>query len=215
MGHTTKTFYTLDELSCHLKLHRPGFYFSSKTSTVIPYDKIGQLLGDQKDLDLCDLSKLPSHMELLESGNIIIKGGVSWDEAKKFLKSKGRNLKTSPTEQLALITAGVATSCTGERCFGFGNMRSQVVGLKYLNYLGEEKSLSKFNKLHFDSPYLGPYQQEFSICPSRHLIDKSLAGKILPYGSKSVDHFLLYEKPNSTESTETSTQEPYMKILPF
>ena len=45
-------------------------------------------------------------MELTSNSNLVVRGAVSWKDAKKFLKSKGRNLKTSPTEQLALITAG-------------------------------------------------------------------------------------------------------------
>jgi FAD/FMN-containing dehydrogenase len=86
---------------------------------------------------------------------------VSWDEAKNFLRSQGRNLKTSPTEQLALITAGIATSCTGERCFAFGNMRSQVARLKYLNFNGEEIELTREEDLKSASAYLGPYKKDF------------------------------------------------------
>jgi FAD/FMN-containing dehydrogenase len=164
MPFITKTFYTQDDLARHLKAHQPSFYFSSKTSTVIPYDKLETLLPWQteKDYFLCDISKLPTHMEVKPNGNLVLRGGVSWEEAKKFLRSQGRNLKTSPTEQLALITAGVATSCTGERCFAFGNMRSQVVRLKYLDYNGEEKEIYKDQPLELDSAFLGPYQQDFS-----------------------------------------------------
>jgi FAD/FMN-containing dehydrogenase len=101
-------------------------------------------------------------MELKSNGNLVLSGGVSWEDAKKFLKAKGRNLKTSPTEQLALITAGVATSCTGERCFGFGNMRSQVVRLKYLDYNGEEKELLKEQGFTTSSNNLKAYQEDFN-----------------------------------------------------
>src|SRR5690606_19526979 len=101
-------------------------------------------------------------MELLPNGNLIVRGAVSWDDARGFLKSKGRNLKTSPTEQLALITAGVATSCTGERCFAFGTMRSQVVRLKYLDYDGTEKELSRDESFKSSSKALDSYQQDFS-----------------------------------------------------
>lgn len=163
MAFITKTFYSQDDLKSHLKAHHPSFYFSSKTSTVIPYDKLDSLLpwGQESDFYLCDLSKLPPHMEVKENGNLILEGAVSWEEAKKFLRSKGRTLKTSPTEQLALITAGIATSCTGERCFAFGNMRSQVVRLKYLDYNGEEKELFREENFKTASPAIKKYQDDF------------------------------------------------------
>jgi FAD/FMN-containing dehydrogenase len=163
MAYITKTFYSFEDLIGHIKAHQPSFYFSSKTSTVIPYDKLESLLPWEKDTYyLCDLSKLPPHMELKSNGNLILRGSVSWEDAKKFLRSKGRNLKTSPTEQLALITAGIATSCTGERCFGFGNMRSQVVSLKYLDFNGDEKELKREQDFKTNSPLLKPYQQDFN-----------------------------------------------------
>ena len=163
MAFTSKTFYSQNDLIRHLKTHQASFYFSSRTSTVIPYDKIESLLpwSGKEDFVLCDLSKMPSDMKLTESGNMILHGAVSWEEAKKFLRSKGRNLKTSPTEQLALITAGIATSCTGERCFAFGNMRSQVVRLKYLNYNGEEVELKRDEELKSKSDYLDSYRKDF------------------------------------------------------
>lgn len=164
MAFVTKTFYCEEDLIRHLKTHQPSFYFSSQTSTVIPYDKLSSLLpwSEDSEFALCDLSKLPPHMELKENGNLVLKGGVSWDDAKKFLKSKGRNLKTSPTEQLALITAGIATSCTGERCFSFGNLRSQVKSLKYLNAYGEEKNLNCKDNFLSTSSHLLPYQKDFN-----------------------------------------------------
>jgi glycolate oxidase len=163
MAFITKTFYSQDDLKSHLKAHQPSFYFSSKTSTVIPYDKLDTLLPWNKESDffLVDLSKLPAKMEVKENGNLVLHGAVSWEEAKKFLRSKGRTLKTSPTEQLALITAGIATSCTGERCFAFGNMRSQVVRLKYLDYNGDEKELKREEDFKSASANLKKYQDDF------------------------------------------------------
>lgn len=164
MAFISKIFYSQEDLARHLKAHQPSFYFSSKTSTVIPYDKLDSLLPwkSEKDFYLCDLTKLPSHMEVLSNGNLVLRGAVSWEEAKKFLRAKGRNLKTSPTEQLALITAGIATSCTGERCFAFGNMRSQVVRLKYLDFNGEEKELTRDQNFISPSSFLTPYQKDFN-----------------------------------------------------
>jgi FAD/FMN-containing dehydrogenase len=164
MAYIPKTFYSKSDLIGHLQSHQASFYFSSKTSTVIPYDKLEGLLqwAHDKDFYLCDLSKLPPKMELKENGNLILEGSVSWEDAKKFLLSKGRNLKTSPTEQLALITAGIATSCTGERCFAFGNMRSQVVRLKYLDFNGVEKELKRDEDFKSNSKDLKAYQEDFS-----------------------------------------------------
>ena len=163
MAFIPKTFYSYDDLVSHLKAHQASFYFSSKTSTVIPYDKIESLLpwNKSENFYLCDLSKLPSHMELIGNGNLILRGGVSWEDAKKFLKSKGRNLKTSPTEQLALITAGIATSCTGERCFAFGNMRSQVTRLKYFSFDGKEIELKRQDDFKTNSSFLKSYKDDF------------------------------------------------------
>jgi FAD/FMN-containing dehydrogenase len=164
MAFITKTFYSVQDLASHIKTHRPSFYFSSKTSTVIPYDKLESLLpwNGSEDFILGDLSKLPPHMEVKPNGNLIIQGAVSWQDAKIFLKSKGLNLKTSPTEQLALVTAGLATSCTGERCFGFGTMRSQVVALKYLDFNGEEQSLNRDENFSSHSEYLKKYQDDYN-----------------------------------------------------
>ncbi len=163
MAFVTKTFYSQDDLQSHLKAHHPSFYFSSKTSTVIPYDKIESLLSWERSEDfyLCDLSKLPPHLELKANGNLVLSGAVSWEEAKVFLRAKGRTLKTSPTEQLALITAGIATSCTGERCFAFGNLRSQVVRLRYLDHQGEERELRREDAFESSSPALKAYQEDF------------------------------------------------------
>jgi hypothetical protein len=75
MAFITKTFYSEDDLIRHLKSHQASFYFSSRTSTVIPYDKIQSLLSwsGNEDFVLCDLSKLPAHMEVKENGNLVLR----------------------------------------------------------------------------------------------------------------------------------------------
>lgn len=118
----------------------PTLYTASKTSTVIPFEKM-ETLGDI-NLTLADTSTLAQSMNL-EDDVLHVKGPVSWKDAKAFARSKGRDIMTSPTEELAAIPAGVATSCTGERCFGHGTLRSQVVALKYLDFKGEERKLSR------------------------------------------------------------------------
>lgn len=160
MAISTKTFYDFEELKSHLKTHKKTFYHSSQTSTVIPYDRLASIFGEE-EVVVADLSKLPSSMELTPENNLIIGGAVSWQDAKGFLTSRGRNLMTSPTEQLALITAGVATSCTGERCFSFGTMRSQVKRLKYLDFNGEEKELNVSEAFPYSTAHLPQYQQAF------------------------------------------------------
>lgn len=157
-----KTIKSKEELIEFIKTQTPAFYFSSQTSTVIPYDKIESALGGySSDYTLVSLSQIPPYLELLSNGNLLIRGNVSWKDAREFLKSKGRNIMTSPTEELALITAGAATSCTGERSFSFGNFRSQIERIKYIDYLGNEKELSSKKKLNFNNFDLTSYQADF------------------------------------------------------
>lgn len=125
-------------LRLHLQSGVPSLYLSSQTSTVIPYDHLAEALPSGTELTLVDLSKLPAQMEISEAGQLLLRGAVSWQEARRFVRSKGRDIKTAPTEELALVLAGVATSCTGERSFGFGNLRRQVKALSFMNYQGEE-----------------------------------------------------------------------------
>lgn len=157
-----KSFTSEEELINHIKSGAASFYFSSRTSTVVPYDRLEGVFGDLEEIYLCDLSKLPSDYKLLDNGNLIIRGPLTWQDARIFLKSKGRNIMTSPTEDLALITAGAATSCTGERCFGYGNLRSQIVRIKYWDQEGIERQLSRDKKLPLDFvDGLDKYQKEF------------------------------------------------------
>lgn len=160
---TTITLRTIDEIKAHIKNGLPTLYTSSKTSTVIPYDKIQEYFTGTGEIVMADLSQIKGEMELLKNGNLILRGAVSWKEAREFLKPQGRTIKTAPTEELALISAGVATSCTGERCFHFGNLRGQIHRLKYLDYTGEEKELKKSNPISSDFVEgLKDYQKDFS-----------------------------------------------------
>lgn len=163
MALTKKVCKTKDELVAHIKTHTPSFYFSSQTSTVIPYDKIEQYLETGSEYFICDLSQLPKDLKLKENGNLIVSGAVSWKDAREYLRPKGRNIMTAPTEELALITAGAATSCTGERCFAFGNLRSQIKLIKYINYKGSEITLESSKKLNYSSETLTAYKNDFEI----------------------------------------------------
>lgn len=161
MALTKKVFKTKEELIAHIKSHTPSFYYSSQTSTVIPYDTIEKYLDTDSEYFLCDLSQLPKKQELKENGNLIVSGGVSWKDAREYLRPKGRNIMTSPTEELALITAGAATSCTGERCFAFGNLRSQIKTIKYINSEGKELTLDSSKELPYSSEALDAYNNDY------------------------------------------------------
>lgn len=123
-----------------IKAQKPFLLTGSRTSTVIPFEKLERALKDFEG-DIVDLGQIPSQMELLENGNLIIRGAVSWKDAREYCWSKGREIMTSPTEELALVLSGLATSCTGERCFGLGTLREQVVRLKYVDFRGDVQEL--------------------------------------------------------------------------
>jgi FAD/FMN-containing dehydrogenase len=138
------TFSGIDQLKDYLKESRPTFFHGNRTSTVIPYERLeayGQERGWTK-WELGNLGQLPSVCELSKDGHLRIRGSVTWKEARDYCRSLKRNTMTSPTEELAAVLSGVATSCTGERCFGYGTLREQLVSCTYLDFNGEEKSLS-------------------------------------------------------------------------
>lgn len=154
----TKSFYSNAELVAHLKSGEPTLFHSSQTSTVIPFERLDGLMSGTL---LGNLSTIKGSLEFLADGNLKVSGFVTWKEAKEFCLSKGREIMTSPTEELAGVLAGIATSCTGERSFGFKNLRSQIVELTYLDYAGEEKKLSATKKLECGVD-LSSYQKDFS-----------------------------------------------------
>lgn len=154
----TKSFYSKEDLKAHIKLGLPTLYHSSQTSTVVPFEKIFGLLSDQTILG--NLSTLKGSLSLTLENNLLVTGFVTWKEAKEFCRSHGREIMTSPTEELAGVLAGIATSCTGERSFGFGNLRSQIIELHYLNDQGEEQILSAEKKLNLPID-LNDYQKDF------------------------------------------------------
>lgn len=145
-----KSFRSVNELQDHILSKKPSLYISSQTSTVIPYDKLESLLESRRDLEelsIVNLMTLSQEMELDESGVLTISGPVTWKEARSFCRSKGRDIMTAPTEELASILAGLATSATGERCFGFGNLRKHIKEITYLNNKGEIKVLNSSRSL--------------------------------------------------------------------
>jgi glycolate oxidase len=155
----TKSFYTTEDLIAHIKTGLPTLFHSSQTSTVIPFESIQGSLNPETILG--NLSTLKGHLEIRSNNNLYVSGFVTWKEAKEFCRGQGLEIQTSPTEELAGVLAGIATSCTGERSFGFRNLRSQIVELNFLDYNGNEKTLSADKPL--DLPIdLSSYQQEFA-----------------------------------------------------
>jgi FAD/FMN-containing dehydrogenase len=153
-----KSFYSNEELVPYVKEGLPTLFHSSQTSTVIPFENIKGMLNPETIMG--NLSTIKGHLENTSDNDLFVSGFVTWKEAKEFCRSHGREIMTSPTEELAGVLAGIATSCTGERSFGFKNLRSQIVELHYLNYEGIEKKLSANKKLElpFD---LTNYQNDF------------------------------------------------------
>lgn len=152
------------ELIQHIKKHTPSFYSSSRTSTVIAYEKLEESAENfekamGQGVTWVDLTQMPGSIQL--DGDVVhVKGHVTWSDLRQNLNSKGRDIMTSPTESLAAILAGLATSATGERSFGYGTLRDQVVALKYCNYQGE------ICELRSDRPFpqlegLKDYQQSY------------------------------------------------------
>lgn len=154
-----KSFYSKEDVMAHIKLGLPTLYHSSQTSTVIPFERIsGELLPDTI---LGNLSTLKGSLALTDDFNLLVSGFVTWKEAKEFCRSHGREIMTSPTEELAGVLAGIATSATGERSFGFKNLRSQIVELTFLNFKAEEVKLSSSKKLELPID-LTAYQKDFA-----------------------------------------------------
>ena len=154
----TKSFYSIEDLIAHIKSGLPTLFHSSQTSTVIPFENLQNILHPETILG--NLSTLRGHLEITTDNNLFISGFVTWKEAKEFCRSKGLEIQTSPTEELAGVLAGIATSCTGERSFGFKNLRSQIVELQYLDYEGHAKKLFANKKLEIPID-LANYQNDF------------------------------------------------------
>jgi FAD/FMN-containing dehydrogenase len=155
----TKSFYSNEELVPYVKAGLPTLFHSSQTSTVIPFENIKGILNPETIMG--NLSTIKGHLEFTKENDLFVSGFVTWKEAKEFCRSHGREIMTSPTEELAGVLAGIATSCTGERSFGFKNLRSQIIELHYLNYEGIEKKLSADKKLQLSFD-LTNYQNDFT-----------------------------------------------------
>lgn len=146
----TKTIRSINELQSHILERSPSLLLASKTSTVLPYDSMRDWLksefpSDNRYLELVDLSQLPRKISCDNEGFMEILGPVTWQEMKAEASSRNFLVKTSPTEELAAVLSGVATSATGERCFGYGTLRSQLKEVSFMDYTGEIRTLKKEN----------------------------------------------------------------------
>lgn len=195
----TKSFYLKKDIIDHIKSGAPTLYHSSQTSTVVPFEKIRGEIG--RETVLGNLSTLKGHLKLINGSDLLIEGFVTWKEAKEFCRSHSREIMTSPTEELAGVLGGIATSCTGERSFGFGNLRSQIIELHYLNYLGEEQVLSAQNKLSLRID-LKKYQNDFA--PYQHF-------KNAPYPRLEVETDLM----TGTEGQLGIITSAVLKTIPY
>ena len=144
-----KTFRRKEDLKNHIKSHAETLFYSSCTSTVIPYPNLGKILSEKgiEHLYMGDLNALPQKISLHEETLLEVEGAVNWKEAKGFCLNHGRNIMVSPTEELASMLAGLATSATGERSFGFGSLRHHVKEIEFLDFEGRENTLQSKNLL--------------------------------------------------------------------
>ena len=132
----------LDQLRDWVLQRRPGLVTGSKTSTVIDFENLRSSDKRQK-LDLIDLSGMPSKIERLDGKRLKVSSGASWEELIATARQGGRDIALWPTETTAKICAGVATSASGERCFGYGALRDQLVEVEFMNHSGELEVLTR------------------------------------------------------------------------
>jgi glycolate oxidase len=136
-----KTPKSLDELSLIIRKQEPLLPFTSKTSTVIPFEQENFLTTFGCKEKLVNLSQLPKKCEWTQDFEINVTGPVTWAELRTFAQEGNRRIMTSPTEELAGCLAGLATSCTGELAFAYGNLREQISQCHFMDYTGEIKQL--------------------------------------------------------------------------
>ena len=99
----TKSFYSFSDIVTHIKTGQPTLFHSSQTSTVIPFEKLEGTLGSNTVLG--NLSTIKGSLEMLSNGELKVSGFVTWKEAKEFCLQHGREIMTSPTEELAGVLA--------------------------------------------------------------------------------------------------------------
>ena len=119
---------TTSKLKEHIATKVPSTYAASKTSTVTPFD--GCIKGEVVNLTI------PGSIKLIDDDGLVrVEGNITWHDLKDYLNPKGRDIKASPTEHLASVLAGIATSATGEKSFGNGTLKNHVVEVSFINFI--------------------------------------------------------------------------------
>lgn len=91
----------------HIRAGIPSLYHGSRTSTVIPFEKLEGTLQVEKfaKFALVDLGSVPGVLRM-EGDNLLVRGNVTWQEAREFCLQHGRNVMTSPTEDSPQFSPG-------------------------------------------------------------------------------------------------------------
>ena len=79
--------YTKSLNSLKSEINKPGVIVAlgGKTSTVLPFHK-EDLFGDE--VRVINLSMMPKKLEILENGDLLVRGPVDWREARAFCARK-------------------------------------------------------------------------------------------------------------------------------
>jgi len=159
----------LDKIREHISKNVPTLYTGSKTSLVIPFEQLDLETKLDKTKIIANLSTIKPKIKFIgENKSIVeISGAVTWKDLKSFCLEHDRQVMTSPTEELACVLSGIATSATGERCFGLGALRDQIEEVHFLNYKGEKiilksEVLLKALDLNLTDEQLFKYQEDYS-----------------------------------------------------
>lgn len=148
----------ISELVHFIQSGKPLFITGSKTSTVVPFEQLGDYFF--KDVELLSTEKIPKFIELIDETAVKVSGAVTWQELRQFLQEKGLLMLTSPTEELAQVLSGLATSATGERAFGFGTLRDQVKKIAYLGVGAEAFVLDSEDEISKHSVFQSAQAQD-------------------------------------------------------
>lgn len=146
------------DVAQHIKENKNLLVAASRTSTVIPYDKL-EVLALNGIESILDLSCIPGELEMVSELEVSVSGNVTWRELREFLASKGLDVGCFPTDQSAQVLAGLATSATGERAFSHGTLREHCVVIIYWDSEGREQTLSS---QFLDDENLKEYQRLYN-----------------------------------------------------
>lgn len=154
-------FKNYDEVKSHILKKGKTLFLGSKTSTVLPFEVIESVKLQTEILG--ELSSIPGKIEM-RGEDVFIEGNVTWEDLKGFLRTNNRDLMASPTEKLALVLSGIATSATGERAFGLGTLRDQLEEVNFICQDAKELTLfsdKRIENILSDDIDLSEYQKSY------------------------------------------------------